>query len=174
MGSPPRPPHPFPAGRCQPAQPGTGALLGGGGASFPTRHIPNLRAAEFSGNGDELETRRRRTRDSRSESCRLRGSQALLLPLPSSWGPPQGTNPLIPPRPPLRRLFQPGCSSRPCALPATWCLPSASLRERRGRLCLSKDSRFSTSSQSAAAAALSSKEKVFPMPLSSWNQQHRE
>lgn len=89
------------------------------------------------------------------------------LPLPSSWGPPrhspEGKNSPISPI---------GFSSRdaapePRALPATWCFPSASLGEREGRAPVPvKGLRFSTSSQSAEAAALSSKEKVFPMPLS--------
>lgn len=133
MGSPPHCPRPFPAGRCQPAQLGTGALLGGRAASSLTPHTPNLRAADFSGNGDKLGTRRRRTRDSHSESC-PEEAKPCSPPRPSSWGPPRhspwGQNPQFHPVLPHGGFSSQDAAPVPCALPATRCFPSASLRER--------------------------------------------
>lgn len=118
------------SGRCQPAQLGTGALLGARGASIPIPHpIPHPKSP---GCGFSRRTGMSSKReDFHSESCRLRGIQTLLLTLPSSWGPPR---PDSPPCPPPWRLFQPGFTSKPCAPPpATWCL---------GRLCQAQDSDF--------------------------------
>lgn len=137
---------------------------------------PRISASQISQEtGDKLETRRRRTRDSHSESCPLWESQALLFATSQLLGTSQAQSggdkrPDFPPC----GLFQRGCSSG-ALCPASHTVFSKCFLEREERAPVpAKGLRFSTSSQSAGAAALSSEEKVFPVPLSSWNQQHRE
>lgn len=128
-------------------------------------HIP-----DFSGNRDN---EKHQTRDSHSESCpALRKPSPALCHFPALGDLPGTSRGDKPPDFLTPQVFP---APVPRALPATWCFPSVSLGENEERAPVpGKGLRFSTSSQSAGAAALSSKEKVFPMPLLSWNQQHRE